>query len=141
MNGHDCTNNAHRNQSDYQVYTPVQALMAESVTKRLMLVHDGLRPVAGNGRLIAGDWSISDQRYWMVFLGCVSQDLAMSGLVLIVRLQIYGYVSSICTKLESLLSLLASATDAFKSSPFVTGTTVTLYIYADCDLLSTLYVQ
>lgn len=63
----------------------------------------------------------------MVFLGCVSQVLAMSGLVLIVGLQIYGYASAICTKLDTLLCLLASATDALKCSLFVTGTTVTLY--------------
>lgn len=80
MNGHDCTNNTRRNLSDCQVYTSVQALMAESVTKRLKLAHNGHCPVAGNGRLIAGYWSISDRSYRMVSLGYVSQDLATSGL-------------------------------------------------------------
>lgn len=80
MNGHDCTNNTQRNLSDCQVYTSVQALMAESVTKRLELVHNGHWPVAGNGRLITGYRSISVWSYRMVSLGYVSQDLAMSGL-------------------------------------------------------------
>lgn len=53
--------------------------MAESVTKRLGLVHNGHWPVAGNGRLIAGYQSISDQSYRMVSLGYVSQVLATSG--------------------------------------------------------------
>lgn len=54
--------------------------MAESVTKRLKLVHNGPCPVAGNRRLIAGHRSISDRSYRMVSLGYVSQDLATSGL-------------------------------------------------------------
>lgn len=80
MNGHDCTNNTRRNLSDCRVYTSVQALMAKSVTKRLEPVHNVHCPLAGNGRLIAGYWSISDRRYRMVSLGYVSQDLAKSGL-------------------------------------------------------------
>lgn len=118
MNGHDCTNNAHRNQSDCQVYTWLRTLMAKSVTKCLGLVHSGHRAVAASARLIAGYWSISDQSYRMVSPGCVSQGLAMSELVLIVRLQIYGYVSSICTKVQTLLSLLAAAADATKMLSF-----------------------
>lgn len=80
MNGHDCTNDTRRNLSDCRVHTSVQALMVESVTERLKLVHNGHCPVAGNGRLIARYRSISDRSYWMVSLGYVSQDLAMSGL-------------------------------------------------------------
>lgn len=80
MNGHDCTNNTRRNPSDCQVYTSVQALMAESVTKRLEPVHNNHWPVAGNGRLIAGHRSISDRSYRMVSFGYVSPDLATSGL-------------------------------------------------------------
>lgn len=80
MNGHDCTNNTRRNPSDCQVYTSVQALMAESVTKRLGPVHDNHWPVAGNGRLITGHRSISDRSYRMVSFGYVSPDLATSGL-------------------------------------------------------------
>lgn len=80
MNAHDRSNNTKRNLSDCLVYTSVQALMAESVTKRLKLVHNGPCPVAGNRRLIAGHRSISDRSYRMVSLGYVSQDLATSGL-------------------------------------------------------------
>lgn len=43
------------------------------------LVRNVHRPVAGNGRLIAGYRSISDRSYRMVSLGYVSQDLATSG--------------------------------------------------------------
>ncbi|TKS88662.1 hypothetical protein D9C73_022907 [Collichthys lucidus] len=100
-----------RNLSDWRVYTSVQALMAESVTERLKLVFNVHCPVAGNGRLIAGYRSISDRSYRMVSLGYVSQDLAHVWAVLIHRLQIYGYVSSICTKAKTLLSLLASVID------------------------------
>lgn len=110
MNGRDCANNTQRNQSDCHVYTSVQTLMAKFVTKCLELVYNGHWPV-GDRRLIAGYQSISDQSYRIVCLGCVSQDSAMSGPLLIVLLQIYGYVSSICTKVKTLLSLLASVID------------------------------
>ena len=106
MNGHDCTNNTQRNLSDCQVYTSVQALMAESVSKRLGLVHNGHWPVAGNGRLIAGCRSISDQSYRMLAPWICFSGLGHVWALSIFRLQIYGYVSSICTKAKTLLSLL-----------------------------------
>lgn len=89
-----------------------RALMAESVSGRLAArAQWPPRPVAGNGRLIAGHRSISDRSYRMVSLGYVSQDLAASGAASIGSLQIYGYVSSICTKAKTLLSPLASVID------------------------------
>lgn len=89
--------------------------MAESVTsQRLEVFHICHWPVAGNGRLIAGYRSISDRSYRMVSLGYVSQDLAHVSAVLIRFLQIYGYVSSICTKAQTLLPPLASVIDVLQ---------------------------
>lgn len=63
MNSHDCSNNTGRNPSNYQSYTSVLALIAESVTKHLKHIDNGHWPAAGNGGLIAGFRSISDSSY------------------------------------------------------------------------------
>lgn len=55
---------------------------------------------AGNGRLIAGYQSIADQTYRVVS--------PRSSAAIDHRLQIYGYVASICTKVKTSSPLLAS---------------------------------